>query len=89
MTRLSKQDFHFCRISNPKISLYCSFTELNVKEPGSLPGMSSLANSCGSPSYFEINMQIQSKAETKASLGVFLLFVVLYVKESIPIFINL
>lgn len=37
----------------------------------SLPGTASLANNCGSPCYFEINMQIQSKAEVGASFVFF------------------
>lgn len=45
------------------IVIFNNLTDFNVKWPDSLPGTKSLAKCCGSPYYFEITPQIQSKAE--------------------------
>lgn len=49
------------------IVIFNNLTDFNVKWPGSLPGTKSLAKSCGSPYYFEVNTQIQSKAKAANS----------------------
>lgn len=44
------------------IVIFNNLTDFNVKWPNSLPGTKSLAKGYGSPCYFEITPQIQSKA---------------------------